>query len=251
MLPLVFTGCFLRPHDADQYTVEGFDVSRYQATIDWERVSEARQDFVFIKATEGRTLRDPQFLTNWFGAERSGVRRGAYHFFRPGVDPGEQARLYFSTVELQPGDFPPVLDIEKTGGLSSRELVKRAKQWLTLVELRYGVKPILYTGQNFYNRHLAGQFDDYPLWLARYDHEQPVTVCGRTFQFWQYSDRGRVRGVKGRVDRNVFTGTAEEWEGLSIPAQDQPSDAPRDLDLVPISAEPNPNAAEDLADFQF
>jgi len=207
-LLVVFSACGLdRPDAADRYEVVGVDVSHYQGLIDWETLAADGHDFAFIKATEGRDLRDAAFMTNWDHAGATGMRRGAYHFFRPEVNPALQAKNFLETIDLRPGDLPPVLDVEERGRLSPAGLVKAIRQWSDLVEARYGTKPILYTGQNFYNRFLAGQVDDHPLWLARYHPAEPVTVCGRTYQFWQYSDRGRLPGVTGNIDRNVFLGT--------------------------------------------
>ncbi|MEL7160728.1 MAG: GH25 family lysozyme, partial [Bacteroidota bacterium] len=128
-----------------------------------------------------------------------------------------QAKNFFATVDLKPGDLPPVLDVEKRGNLRPAALVASVKEWARLAEARYGVKPIIYTGQNFYNRFLAGQLDDYPLWLARYNRAEPVTVCGRTYDFWQYTDRGRLPGVNGNVDRNVFLGSHLDLAMLCVP----------------------------------
>lgn len=247
---LFLAGCELKPHDADQYDLRGIDVSHYQGLIDWEEVSRHGHDFVFMKATEGRSLRDKAFLYNWTGAEAIGLPRGAYHFFKPNVPAGEQTREFFRTVDLRPGDFPPVLDVEESGRLSPEQLVRAIRDWSELAELHYGVKPILYTGQNFYNRYLAGKFDDHLLWLARYDHDRPVTVCGRDYQFWQYSDRGRSRGIDGRVDRNVFTGSPREWASIRIPSPGTETKFPDVLDeLAPISSAPAVND-EELAGFE-
>lgn len=219
LLPLaLLTACL--PDDeavADRYEVTGVDVSHYQGVIDWDLLVADGHDFAFIKATEGKALRDRAFEGNWFAAGRTGIRRGAYHFFRPEVPAAAQANLFFSTVELSPGDLPPVLDVEERGKLSPAQLVVAIKQWATMAEVHYGVKPIIYTGQHFYNRFLAGQLDDYPLWLARYDKDEPVTVCGRTFEFWQYTDAGKLPGVVGNIDRNVFTGTHLDLALLCIP----------------------------------
>ena len=237
------------PHDADAYGVSGLDVSHYQGVIEWPEVAAAQPAFIFIKATEGRSLRDHAFLHNWTKAGEAGIRRGAYHFFRPEVDPAEQASLFFGTVLLQPGDFPPVLDVEDAGNLPPTLLVSAVREWLDLAELRYGVKPILYTGQNFYNRYLAGKFNDYPLWLARYDRQQPVTICGRDYQFWQYSDRGRVRGIKGKVDRNVFTGSYAELQALLIPGADTTPPHPEYVDDEPAIPPAPIGPKDDLAGF--
>ncbi|MEM6772879.1 MAG: GH25 family lysozyme, partial [Bacteroidota bacterium] len=185
--------------------------------INWAKLAADGHDFVFIKASEGRELQDDFFRSNWEQAGKYGLRRGAYHFFRPEVSPAKQAGNYFDQVNLEPGDLPPVLDVEDRGKLSPQELVVAIKTWADMMENRYGVKPIIYTGQNFYNRYLAGQLNAYPLWLARYDQEEPVTVCGRSYRFWQYTDAGRLPGIKGDVDRNVFFGTHLDLALLCIP----------------------------------
>lgn len=205
------------PDAGNRFAVKGVDVSHYQGGINWQRLAGDGHDFAFIKATEGEELKDEFFATNWQEAGRAGIRRGAYHFFRPEVSPTKQAANFFKQVDLQPGDLPPVLDVEDLGLLSTTQLISAVKDWASLAEARYGVKPIIYTGQNFYNRFLAGHLDEYPLWLARYDANEPVTVCGRDYNFWQYTDEGRLPGVKGDVDRNVFFGTHLELALLCIP----------------------------------
>lgn len=201
------------------FAIEGIDVSRYQADIDWEVVAAADFDFAFVKATEGLSHIDPKFALNWLDLQQAGMRRGAYHFFRPEISGENQAFHFINTVELVGGDLPPVLDVEVIGQLSSDELVGQIEDWLELTELHYEVKPILYSGQKFYNRHLAGRFDDYPLWLARYADRKPVAACGREFQFWQYADQGQIAGIEGNVDLNVFTGDALDLLELCIPLQ--------------------------------
>lgn len=213
------TACLPDGSDAgDRFAVKGIDVSHYQGDINWKKLARDGHDFAFIKASEGKKLKDDFFAHNWAAAGEAGLRRGAYHFFRPEISPVKQAANFFRQVNLRPGDLPPVLDVEDRGNLSPEELVAAVKSWADLAEARYGVKPIIYSGQNFYNSFLAGQLNDYPLWLARYDAAAPVTVCGRDFQFWQYTDEGRLPGINGHVDRNVFYGTHLELALLCIPA---------------------------------
>lgn len=215
---LLLTACLPdAPDVGDQFEVRGIDVSHYQGEINWKKLARDGHDFTFIKASEGRELKDDFFTDNWRKAGEVGLRRGAYHFFRPEVSPAQQAANFFKQVDLVPGDLPPVLDVEHLGKLSAAELLIAVKTWAQLAEARYGVKPIIYTGQNFYNRFLAGQLDDFPLWLARYDNDAPVTVCGREFSFWQYTDAGRLPGIDGRVDRNVFYGSHLDLALLCIP----------------------------------
>ena len=216
LISLLCSACGRQGVD-DRFSVRGLDVSRYQGVVDWDEVATGGEHFTFIKASEGREHRDLAFQANWVGAARAGLRRGAYHYLLPHVSIEEQLSNYIDLVKLEPGDLPPVLDVEDIGRLPAPQLVQHVRQWLELAEAHYGVKPILYTGINFYNRYLAGQFNDYPLWLARYDDNDPVTVCGRPYQFWQYTDRARVPGVIGDVDRNVFSGTLQDLAAICVP----------------------------------
>ena len=188
-------------------SLQGIDVSHYQKRIQWDTVvSKQLVDFAFVKATEGADYSDSLFCRNWSELRRVGVRRGAYHFFRAYGCGYQQALHFLQAVEMQPGDLAPVLDIETTDGMSTEIIVEEARVWLETVEQHLKIKPIIYTNQKFYERHLAGSFDPYPLWVARYSTEHPA-VTGRLWDFWQYSNKGCVEGISERVDLNVFTGT--------------------------------------------
>jgi lysozyme len=82
------------------------------------------------------------------------------------------------------------------------------------VEKQLGVKPIIYTNQHFFERHLAGHFDDYPLWIARYSTDKPSLNSGKQWDIWQFSNEGCVDGISKKVDLNVFPGTSEMLERL-------------------------------------
>ncbi len=196
--------------------VEGIDISRYQAQVDWQAVLAADFDFAYIKASEGEMHLDPMFYENWASAKTAGVVRGAYHFFRANLDPTLQADNFTKHAELLPGDLPPVLDVETLDGASRTELITRMRTWLYLTEIRTGARPIIYTNLSFYYRHLAGHFDDYKFWIARYGDRKPSLAAGTDIQFWQYGDRGRVDGISGLVDLNVFFGNRKEFDALRI-----------------------------------
>ncbi len=159
--------------------------------------------FVFIKATEGISLVDKDFRKNWKNAGRSGLKRGAYHFFRSSKPGAEQARLFIKTVgDLRFKDLPPVLDIEKIhkGGSKAR-LNKEALVWLRTIENHYGKKPIVYTGASFAKDYLSKEIlDNYPVWIAHYEKEKP-SYDGWTW--WQFTDKAVVKGVDGHVDLSV------------------------------------------------
>jgi len=212
--------CGEQRHSAHNYQIKGLDVSRYQGMINWAKVAKQCVDFVFVKASEGGDHHDEFFYPNWLELRFNGIRRGAYHFFRPEVSAAKEAANFFAQVgELREGDLPPVLDVEVRGRISNPELLAKIKEWMQLVEARYGMKPILYTGQKFYNRFLAGQFSDYPLWIARYNPEVPLLADGRDFQFWQFADRGKLKGIEGPVDVNIFAGSQADLEQLCSPSQ--------------------------------
>ena len=109
------------------YSVHGIDVSRYQRLIDWPSVKammvdDIRISFAFIKATEGNVNEDRYFSRNWKNAKAADVTRGAYHFFIATKNGKTQAENFISTVDLEPGDLPPVLDVEQTFGVAPAKL---------------------------------------------------------------------------------------------------------------------------------
>ena len=202
------------------YRIHGIDVSHHQDNIDWKevkamQVQKIRIDFVFIKATEGLGRVDNTFRRNWFSAREAGIPRGAYHYFLPNKSGKAQAENFISTIQLEKGDLPPVLDIETTGGASIEDIQQRTQDWLTMIEKEYKVRPIIYTNVDFYKNFLAGKFDDYPLWIAHYLVQDKPRI-DRHWTFWQHNESGRVNGIDTTVDFNVFNGDSTEFSKLFI-----------------------------------
>lgn len=206
------------------YDIRGLDISHYQGHINWERLRNANLQndpirFIFIKATEGVSLMDENFNDNFYQARKNDFVRGVYHFFVPDADAALQARFFLHQVHLEPGDLPPVLDVEKGGDLTPEELQKRVRTWLNIVEKHYGVKPILYTGYKFREKYLSDpSFDAYPYWIAHY-YVAKLAYKG-PWAFWQHTDCGTVEGIRGHVDCNIFNGTLEELMQLTIREED-------------------------------
>lgn len=207
------------------YTIRGIDVSHYQERINWYRLCRTNMgtdpvSFVIIKATEGISLKDSYFDENFSQARANGFVRGAYHFMTPDVTAKEQAQFFISCVNLVPGDLPPVLDIEDerkwlASGKNKADIQCMAKEWLDAVEQHYGVKPIVYSGYRFRRDILdAPCFDAYPFWMAHYYVSQPATDI--TWSFWQHTDCGKLDGIRGPVDCNVFNGDDDAFEELLI-----------------------------------
>lgn len=196
------------------YEVFGIDVSRYQSDIDWAQIAHHEVSFAFIKATEGKTLVDRKFQSNWNNAKFHNVPRGAYHFYRPHISWKDQYNLFIRNVKLEKGDLPPVLDIEVVNSNKSHYMVKDIKNWLTAIERHYGVRPIVYTYINFYNSYLLNDFRDYNLWIAKYSTSEPLLKDNGRWEFWQYTDKGKIEGIDGDVDLNCFFGTKNQLKKL-------------------------------------
>jgi lysozyme len=104
-----------------------------------------------------------------------------------------------------PQDLVPVVDVDvcppSWGALALR---RNLNEFMARMEEKLGVRPIIYTGIFFYNTYLAGHYDDYPLFLARYGSETPIPVDGRDWLLWQFSSSGRVDGIRGNVDMDYL-----------------------------------------------
>jgi lysozyme len=198
----------------------GIDVSRYQDKIDWKQVAGLKYGddgigitFAFIKATEGKTLKDCFFDHNWKETKKHKIIRGAYHYYKPNVSSTEQAENFKKNVILQKGDLPPVLDVEELGKFGVQNLKKGLKNWLKIIETHYGIKPIIYTSTNFYKAYLSGDdFKGYHFWIAQYGKTNPRV--DRDWLFWQYSDKGIIKNIRSKVALNYHKGTKEELLSL-------------------------------------
>jgi hypothetical protein len=157
-------------------TTAGIDVSYYQGVIDWNRAKASGTAFAFIRLSDGARFRDPKFDSNWANAKSAGVIRGAYQFFRPSQNIEAQANLMIQAIgRYQPGDLPPVIDVEADGGLAPSAVAAKAKQWVDLVKAGTGAAPIIYTGKYFWRDEVGGSrtFSNHALWIAQYTSKCP------------------------------------------------------------------------------
>tara|TARA_B100001758_G_scaffold242940_1_gene251971 strand:- start:1387 stop:2238 length:852 start_codon:yes stop_codon:yes gene_type:complete len=192
----------------------GIDISHHQGRIDWRemRTSHHPIEFVFIKATEGTTFKDPKFKYNWKNAKKYHYIRGAYHFYSPNSNSTKQFENYKSNVKIKEGDFIPILDIEQEGRLGSKNLRKGVLNWLKLAEKEYAVKPMIYTNLNFYRKILKGYVDGYPLWIAAYEGKRRVK--NEKWTFHQFTEKVKIKGVDEYVDGSDFRGTIEDLKKM-------------------------------------
>ena len=197
----------------------GIDVSEYQGKISWSYVDTIENQyplhFVFIRATAGNDAVDRRFKRNWEGAKKNKMIRGAYHYYRPNENSLEQAELFIKTVRLQKGDLPPVLDIEKLPkNQSMTNLKKGLRRWLQAIENHYKVKPIIYTGEKYYDDFLKEEFSDYLFWIANYNFYREEIQDD--WLFWQFTERAAVPGIEGNVDVNIYNGDLQQLQFITI-----------------------------------
>jgi len=226
-----------------QYTSEriyGIDISRYQHErgrrvwpIIWRslrithlghRISSQRVNgvvdypvsFVYIKSTQGKDILNKYYAADYQSCHRAKIPVGAYHFFSTKSDGREQASHFLANTRIQRGDLPPMLDIEpsdeqieKMGGVE--KMFSEIRVWLQTVEKATSTRPLLYVNQRFVNTWLDYAPDlksGYQYWIARYGEYKPDIHLA----LWQLSADGRVRGIMGDVDLNVFNGYEGQWQ---------------------------------------
>ncbi len=192
---------------------EGIDVSRYQGFINWDQVAGSEQiSYAYLKATEGASLVDVTYKRNLREARRVGLSVGSYHFYRPNIDWRTQFDNLTSAVRAGEQDLVPIIDIETRGRVSHEKFIRDLEKFVKAVTRHYGKKPLLYTFQNFYNKHLCGCFSDYHWMIARYQDDAPTLHDGKDYIIWQYTASGEIPGVEGDVDRSRIMGDFSLWQ---------------------------------------
>ena len=198
--------------------VVGFDVSQFQGEINWSEIDSVegfKLDYVFIRATAGSDKVDSRFEENWSNARKYKLIRGAYHYYRPNENSLEQAKNFINNVKLRKGDFPPVLDIEKLPESQSIDSLKVGlRRWLKTVDKHYKVKPIIYTGEKYYEDFLKEEFEGYTFWIANYNFW--VEGIKDDWQFWQFTEKARINGISENVDINIYNGSSKMLNYFTI-----------------------------------
>ena len=219
--------------------VYGIDISRYQHEsgrkrygIDWGKLRisslgaanaariRGHQDypvsFVYIKASQGIKIKNRYYAADVAACRKKDICVGAYHFFTTNRDGLAQAKFFMKTAKPRKGDLPPVLDVEPSdaqiaamGG--SKVMFREILEWMNHVRAQCGTNPVLYVSQSFVNKymdHAPEELGRYQVWIARYGEYKPYVHL----LYWQLSPRGRVTGIRGDVDINVFNGSKEQFK---------------------------------------
>jgi len=194
-------------------TVPGADVSSYQPNINWQILKAAGIGFVFLKCTEGLTVKDSTFQKFSLLCAQNGINHGAYHFFHPKYDGVAQAKFFIDTIGGSlAGDMPCVMDWETADNVPANHDVAQGLAFLSYVKQVTGKTPIVYGGPYFLNAlGLPQTIKQNPLWIAHYGVSSPmIPDAWDTWHFWQYSDAQPVAGVSGKCDADKFNGTSSD-----------------------------------------
>lgn len=187
----------------------GIDVSEWQGNIDFGEVARAGIEVVYIRASEGRGYVDPYFRENYEKAKANGLRTGFYHFLTATneAEAKEEAKFFVSNIKGLEPDCRLAMDFEVFDGLDVSTINEISRVFLETVEKLSGKECVIYSdaynARTVFSKELA---EDYPIWVADYFVEEPES--NGKWKFWvgfQYSDRGRVNGIDGNVDRDYFT----------------------------------------------
>ncbi|MBO7255543.1 MAG: glycosyl hydrolase family 25 [Paludibacteraceae bacterium] len=180
----------------------GIDVSHYQGTIDWEKVAENKQiQFVYLKATEGKTYVDRTYAYNLRQARKFGLKVGSYHYFRMTSSPKQQFENFKKTAPKEKQDLIPMIDVETGDKKSKAEVQKALKEFVKLLTDYYGTEPMFYGTMRSCNTWLAPEFNNYKYYVGRYGNNQPQ-INGKNGKYiiWQYSEKGSIKGIPKYVD---------------------------------------------------
>ena len=195
--------------DRSRFPVKGIDISAHNGQIDFAAVAADTVAFAYIKATEGLSHRDSLFASNARAARAAGLKVGAYHFFRFNAPGSEQARNLLEAVDTTALDLPLAIDVEEWGNAAdfTRDDVIRQLRGMVSVLRDSGRSVVIYTNKNGYGRFVRPALSDVPLWICSITTEEPEAQ----WTFWQHSHSGTVRGIRGSVDLNTFSGDTAAW----------------------------------------
>lgn len=194
------------PSGGRQY--RGIDISEFQGEIDFEEVRRSGIEVVYIRVGAGEYT-DEYFAENYERAKAAGLKIGFYHYVTArSVEEGRrQARFFASLAAGREPDMRLAMDFEYFGSLSVSQINAISEAYLDELTALTRREAVIYSdlssARNIFSRALA---EKYPLWAAQYGADEPsANGKWREWVGFQYTDEGRVGGIYGNVDRNIFT----------------------------------------------
>ncbi len=187
------------------FKIYGLDISHHQGKINWNKVGEEDFEFVYIKATEGKSFKDPNFLRNYRGVKEQKIMVGGYHFWTFCKTAEEQIKNIKEVIPHLPGDLVPAIDMESAYSCGVEQSHNRVNMDLEKINEElfkaYGAYPVIYTTGEFVKAHPEILNFSNIFWL-RSLFGPPLYK--KKWDIWQYYNGAKVKGIKGRVDVNVF-----------------------------------------------
>ena len=196
--------------DPERYPIRGLDVSAHNGMMNLDAAAAEGYRFIFIKASEGITFRDPNFRINYSKADHAGMQIGAYHFFRFDCDGIPQAKNLLSAIDGRPLHLGVAIDVEEqnnASGIDSLLIAKRLTDMIEYLNLN-GLRVTLYSNRDGYYDYIRNTVPGACLWICAFN-SIPINA---EWTFWQYNHHGRVAGIRGDVDLNTFCGTEKDWQ---------------------------------------
>ncbi|WP_345126166.1 lysozyme [Streptomyces chiangmaiensis] len=207
---------------------KGHDVSSHQKDVDWAGARAKGARFVYIKATESTTYRNPYFGSQYNGARAAGLIRGAYHFALPDKSSGATQAAFFvrhgGAWRADGWTLPPALDIEynpydkkqRCYGLNEAGMVGWIRSFSDEIKRRTGRRPVIYTTAHWWNTCTGGSSafaSNHALWTARHESADAGALpAGWSFwTFWQYDNSGSLPG-----DQNLFNGSLSRLKRFAL-----------------------------------
>lgn len=193
------------------HELHGYDMSHYQGNVEWDIIGkDPLAGFIYLKATEGVALVDNKYEYNLNECHRVGLKVGSYHFFRAQLNPEEQFDNFMSVVDIKKQNLIPLVDVEVLPrNVPHYIFIQRLQTFCDLVEKAFGTKPMIYTGRNFYDKHLARTnicAANYKFMIAAYIVDEPVLTNDDDYLIWQFTGTGKANGIRGKVDISRFRG---------------------------------------------
>lgn len=190
--------------------IKGIDVSSYQNKPDWAKVSNSEIKFAMLRIHQ-KSGTDSSFEYNYKECKSNGILVGGYKYSYA-LTPAQaidEAESVISVLSGRGMDFPIFYDLEwsQQRNLGKQAIENIAVAFLTRIK-KVGYKVGIYCNLDWYNNVLSGTLKKYDCWIARYPASDNGSVQERLRPSvgvgWQYSSRGKVSGISGNVDMDVF-----------------------------------------------
>ena len=199
---------------------KGIDVSSWQGNIDWQKVADYGMDFCILRITEAGNVIDSKFERNFKGCNDHKIPVGVYKYSyaMTVAEIQSEARKVVSVLNGRKIQFPVFLDLEHNTqrALGSESIHKLAETFRKII-VDAGYQFAIYCNVDWYNTVICSHLKKYEFWIARYPANDNGTVVERLRPDWgvgwQYSSKGKVSGITGNVDMNVFYKNYEEPKG--------------------------------------